>query len=210
MTSTVFIVDDDDAFRQGLSLLLRTAGFQVEAFGDGREFLAAITDDRRGCVVLDVAMPSMSGLEVNAALKARGLAIPVVFLTGHGDIPMTVRAVKAGAVDFLEKPIIGKALIRRIRRALAVDEDNRRTRAAGQSVADRYARLTDREREVMTLVVGGLASKEIAKQLDISVRTVEAHRTHIMAKMAAGSLAELVHMAAHCNIEPPSFRESST
>lgn len=209
MTPTVFVVDDDDAFRQGLSLLLKTAGFQVESFGDGSTFLATITDDRRGCVVLDVAMPSMSGLEVNAALKARGLAIPVVFLTGHGDIPMTVRAVKAGAVDFLEKPIAGKALIRRVRRALALDEDNRRARAGAQAVTDRYARLTGREREVMALVVTGLPSKAIARRLDISVRTVEAHRSHIMAKMAAASLPELVHMAAHCKIEPPPSRESS-
>lgn len=198
MTQTVFIVDDDAAIRDALSQLLETAGFGVESHADGNAFLAAFTEDRPGCVLLDIAMPGMSGLEVQAALKTRGLAAPVIFLTGHGDIPLAVRAVQAGAVDFLEKPVQGGMLLERVRRALALDLEWRQTLGRTQAIQQRYARLSAREREVMAQAVSGLTCKEIAQKLGISPRTVEVHRTHVMHKMGAANLAELVNMAASC------------
>lgn len=197
MNQTVFIVDDDAAIRDALSQLLETASLPVESHADGRAFLAAY-GDRRGCLLLDIAMPGMSGLEVQAALSARGLAIPVVFLTGHGDIPLAVRALQAGAVDFLEKPVQGAMLLERVRRALRLDQEWRETQGRTQAIQQHYARLSSREREVMVLAVSGLTCKEIAQKLGISPRTVEVHRTHVMHKMGASNLAELVSMAACC------------
>ena len=199
MSPTVFVVDDDEAMRDSLAQLLESAGMRVEAHADGSRFLAAYDADRSGCLVLDMAMPGMSGLEVQAELKARGLEIPIVFLTGHGDIPMAVEAVKAGAVDFLEKPVQGAVLIERVQRALKFDEEWRKTQAHIQDIHLRYARLSKREKEAMALTVSGLTSKEIAKELGISSRTVEVHRTHVMHKMGAANVAELVNMAACCN-----------
>lgn len=198
MNQTVFIVDDDDAIRDALSQLLEAAGLQVEAHADGRSFLRAYADDRPGCLLLDMTMPEMSGLEVQAALRARGQAIPVVFLTGHGDIPLAVRSLQAGAVDFLEKPIQGAMLLERVRRALRLDQGWRQTQGRTQAIRQRHARLSPREREVMALAVSGLTCKEIAQQLGISPRTIEVHRTHVMHKMGAANLVELVNMAACC------------
>jgi two-component system response regulator FixJ len=198
MTQTVFIVDDDAAIRDALTQLLETASLQVETHVDGPAFLAAYAGDRPGCLLLDMAMPGMSGLEVQAALRARGLAIPVVFLTGHGDIPMAVRTLQAGAVDFLEKPIQGALLLERVQRALKLDEEWRQTQGRTQDIQQRHARLSSREREVMELAVSGLTCKEIAQKLGISPRTIEVHRTHVMHKMGASNLAELVNMAACC------------
>jgi two-component system response regulator FixJ len=147
-----------------------------------------------------MAMPGMSGLEVQAALNARGIAIPILFLTGHGDIPLAVHAVQAGAVDFLEKPIRGAMLLERVRRALKLDKEWRQMRDRTQAIQQRHARLSPREREVMALTVTGLTSKEIARQLGISPRTVEVHRTHVMHKMDATNLAELVNLAACYNL----------
>lgn len=200
MTQTVFIVDDDAAIRDALSQLLEAAGLGVECHADGDAFLTALSADRPGCVLLDIAMPGQSGLEVQAALKARGLAAPVIFLTGHGDIPLAVRAVQAGAVDFLEKPVQGAMLLERVRRALALDHEWRQTHGRSQAIQQAYARLTAREREVMAEVVSGLTCKEIALKLRISPRTVEVHRTHVMHKMGAANLAELVSMATACDI----------
>lgn len=199
MNPTVFVVDDDEDMRDALAQLLESAGLRVEIHADGSEFLAAYTEDHPGCLLLDMAMPGMTGLEVQAALKARGLAIPIVFLTGHGDIPLAVRAVQGGAVDFLEKPIKGAELIERVKRALYLDEERRRLQGRAQDVLQRHARLSKREKEVMALTVSGLTSKEIAQQLDISPRTVEVHRTHVMHKMGAANVAELVNLAAYCN-----------
>ncbi|MHB1084861.1 MAG: response regulator transcription factor [Thiobacillus sp.] len=199
MSQTVFIVDDDEAMRDALSQLLESAGLRVEIHADGIEFLAAHTVDRPGCLLLDMAMPGMTGLEVQAALKARGLAIPIVFLTGHGDIPLAVRAVQGGAVDFLEKPIEGAALIERVKRALNLDQERRRLLGRAQDILQRHARLSKREKEVMALAVSGLTSKEVAQQLGISPRTVEVHRTHVMHKMGAANVAELVNLAAYCH-----------
>lgn len=195
---TVFVVDDDDDLRDALCRMLEGAGLAVEGHADGPSFLAGCREDRPGCLLLDVAMPGMNGLEVQESLNTRGLAIPIIFLTGHGDIPMAVRAVQNGAVDFLEKPASGIVLLDRVRRALAMDQQRRSAREEARAVRDRYARLTPRERQVMALVVDGHSSKTIAARLDLSYRTVEVHRTHIMHKMGADSLAELVHLATHC------------
>lgn len=199
MSQTVFIVDDDAAIRDALTQLLETASLQVESHSDGRAFLAAYAEDRPGCLLLDIAMPGMSGLEVQAALRARGLAIPVVFLTGHGDIPLAVQALQSGAVDFLEKPIQGAMLLERVRRALKLDQELGQAKGRSQAIQQRHARLSSREREIMALVVSGLTCKEMAQKLGISPRTVEVHRTHVMHKMGAANLAELVNMAAFCN-----------
>jgi RNA polymerase sigma factor (sigma-70 family) len=198
MTQTVFIVDDDEAMRDALTQLLETVGLQVETYADGPAFLAAYGKDRSGCLLLDMAMPGMTGLDVQAELKARNLMIPIIFLTGHGDIPLAVRALQAGAVDFLEKPILGDTLLERVRRALKLDEEWGQEQSRIQLLQTCYARLSPREREIMALMVTGLTSKEIAQQLGISPRTVEVHRTHVTHKMGAANLAELVNMAAWC------------
>ena len=198
MNQTVFVVDDDAAIRDALAQLLGTAGLQVEAHADGPAFLAAYEEERSGCLLLDMAMPGMTGLEVQAALKARGSEIPILFLTGHGDIPMAVQAVQAGAVDFLEKPIKGAALLERVQRALALDQEWSQAQGRTQAIQQCHARLSPREREILALIVSGLTSKEAARKLGISPRTVEVHRTHVMHKMGAANLAELVNMAAYC------------
>ncbi len=198
MNSTVFVVDDDVAMRDALAQLLEAAGLQVETHASGPDFLGDYGENRPGCLLLDMAMPGMSGLEVQAALKARGCAIPILFLTGHGDIPMAVQAMQAGAVDFLEKPIRGAVLLERVQRALKLDQEWRQMRGRTQAILQCHARLSPREREVMALAVTGLTSKQIAQHLGISPRTVEVHRTHVMHKMGAANLAELVNLAACC------------
>jgi len=199
MMSRVFIVDDDPALRDALRQLLETAGLQVEAYANGASFLAACEHEQPDCVLLDMAMPGMSGYEVQASLNERDLRFPVIFLTGHGDIPMAVNAVQAGAADFLEKPVQRDVLLKRIRRALVLDEERRQADSQAQEIRQRHARLSTREREVMALVASGLSSKEIAQQLGLSHRTVESHRTNIMNKMGATSLAELITIAIHCD-----------
>lgn len=198
MNPTVFVVDDDTALRDALVQLLESAGLTAESHADGPTFLASYVEERPGCLLLDMAMPGMSGFDVQAALKARGLAIPILFLTGHGDIPMAVRAVQGGAVDFLEKPIQGAALLERVQRALKLDQEWREAQSRVQGIRLNHDRLSPREREVMALTVSGLTSKEIARKLEISPRTVEVHRTHVMHKMGAANLAELVNLAACC------------
>jgi len=198
MNQTVFIVDDDEAMRDALTQLLEAVGLRVETYADGPAFLAVYGKGRPGCLLLDMAMPGMTGLEVQAELKVRSLMIPIIFLTGHGDIPLAVRALQAGAVDFLEKPIKGGALLERVRRALKLDQEWRQAQDRVQAVRQCHARLSPREREVMMLAVTGLTSKQIAQQLGISPRTVEVHRTHVMHKMGAANLAELINLAASC------------
>lgn len=198
MTGVVYVVDDDEAMRSALCRLIEADGMKVECYADGPAFLAAAGPGCSGCVVLDLTMPGMDGRQVQAALKERGEALPVVFLTGHGDVATAVEAVQAGAVDFLEKPVQAPVLLERVRRALALGEDLRRQGEQEREVRRRHARLSPREREVMTLVVSGLSSKLIARELDLSPRTVEVHRANLMHKMGAGSLAELVTMARVC------------
>jgi two-component system, LuxR family, response regulator FixJ len=198
MTGTVFIVDDDSALRDALAGLLDIAGLETAVYDGGPAFLTACSEESTGCVLLDIAMPGMDGKEVHAALNQRGIAMPVIFLTGHGDISMAVQAMHNGAVDFLEKPIKSAELVERVRRALKFDEENRRKKRYILDVRLRYDRLTPREREVMALVVCGKSNKVIARELALSPRTVEVHRTHVMNKMVAANLVELINMNAHC------------
>ncbi|XSG86617.1 MAG: response regulator transcription factor [Methylohalobius sp. ZOD2] len=198
MRPIVYIVDDDADLRSALRQLLESVGFQVKTYPDGSSFLKACGEDCAGCVVLDMAMPDMNGYEVQAALQKHGVRLPIIFLTGFGDIPMAVKSIQAGAVDFLEKPVDTAELLERVRQALAIDEERRQAEARACDIRQRYARLSPRECEVMDLVLSGLSNKEIARKLDLSPRTVEVHRTHVMHKMGAANLAELVSMAAHC------------
>lgn len=198
MKQTVYIVDDDRAMRDALAQLLDNAGFRIRAFSEGAEFLAACDADSTGCILLDMSMPGMSGREVQATLQEQEIGLPVLFLTGHGDIPSAVKAVKDGAIDFLEKPIRGEVLIARVQRALEIDAERRKSIAKARDLRQRHARLTDREREVMHWVTSGLSNKEIARKLELSPRTVEAHRQHVMHKMGADNLVELVEMASAC------------
>jgi RNA polymerase sigma factor (sigma-70 family) len=192
----VFLIDDDPAIRDLLTLFLARAGLTVESYASARLFLEAYNPDQPGCLVLDVSMPDMSGLELQEALSAKQIHIPIIFITGHGDIPMSVRAIKAGAVDFLEKPFKKEILLARVREALKEDAKTRQDDAEKASIRMRFARLTPREQEVMTLVIAGKSNKEIAKQLAISHRTVETHRARIMEKMATKSLPELITLAS--------------
>ena len=200
---TVFLVDDDEAVRRALVWSLKEAGLNVQGFASGEEVLAANLGDRPGCLVLDLRMPGMSGLDLQDALREDGSQIPIIFISGHGDIPSSVRAIKAGAMDFVEKPLSRDTLVARIHEAFAVDEERRRQRVMESEIVGRYRRLTVREREVMTLVTSGLSNKEIARQLQISPRTVENHRARVMATMLADSVAQLCHMAGICASEAP-------
>ena len=191
---TVFIVDDDAAVRNSLRLLVKSVGLTAAAFVSAQEFLATYDPHQPGCLVLDVRMPGMSGLDLQQQLNLRGAVIPVIFITGHGDIPMAVEAMQHGALDFLPKPFRDQDLIDRIQRAL---EKDRETRAAlGQRARnrERLASLTPREREVLTLVATGKANKAMAAELGLSQRTVEIHRARVMEKMGASSVAQLVRM----------------
>ena len=193
-SSAVYVVDDDDAVRSSLRLLLKSVGIPAVAFGSARDFLAAYDPELPGCVVLDVRMPGMSGLELQDELNRRGAIIPVIFITGHGDIPMAVEAMQHGAFDFLQKPFRDQDLIDRVQRALATDAGNRKALDEGQQIAERFESLTPREREVLALVTQGKANKVMAGDLGVSQRTVEIHRARVMEKMGANSLAQLVRM----------------
>jgi FixJ family two-component response regulator len=193
----VRVVDDDEGMRSALRRLLAVAKLDAELYASGSEFLETAQFDRPGCVLLDVNMPQMSGLQVQSALKQRHVALPVVFLTGSSDIPIAVAAMREGAVDFIEKPFDNEDLVARLRAAIERGLNARRDEASRLELQARAAKLTPREREVMDLVVTGLTSKEIARVVGASHRTVEIHRAHLMEKMVAGTLAELVraHLA---------------
>ncbi len=192
---TVFVVDDDAALRKALVRLLRAAEQTVETFESAQDFFARLPPDRPGCLVLDVRMPGMSGLELQEALAARGRSWPVIFLTGHGDIPMSVKAMKAGAADFLTKPVKGRVLLEAVAAAFEADRRARASRATRDELAARLGKLSPREREVFDHVVRGRLNKQIALLLGTTERTVKAHRANVMAKMRVGSLAELVQAA---------------
>lgn len=192
---TVFIVDDDPDMRRSLERLIRSMFVNVEAHASAQAFLNAYHSSRPGCLVLDVRMPGMTGLELQEKLKAEGSNLPVIFITGHADVPMAVRALKAGAVDFVEKPFASDELLDRIRIALEQDAQSRRAHAQSAEVQARLATLTPREREVLKLVVGGLPTKQIAMKLGISAKTVDVHRSRIVGKMQAENVAALVRMA---------------
>ena len=191
---TVYIVDDDEAVRSALRFLIRSVGLQAQVFASAPEFLAAYDPRHPGCLLLDVRMPGMSGLELQQELNQRGAPIPVVFITGHGDVPMVVEAMQQGAFDFLQKPFRDQDLLDRVHRALARDADSRARLAGRAGILARLATLTPRETEVMRLVTRGKANKVVGAELGVSQRTVEIHRAHVMQKMRASSLAELVRM----------------
>jgi len=194
----VYIVDDDEAVRRGLSALLRAKGFPVESFASADAFLADVPAQPGGCALVDIRLPRMSGLELQREMKRRGIGLPVIIITGHGDVPVAVAALKAGAVDFLEKPFDSDAILG------AIDEALKRSAVpAGaidrETVASRVETLTPREREVMDLVVEGQPNKAIAHRLKIALRTVEIHRARVMEKTGARNLSELVRMAIRLN-----------
>lgn len=192
--STVFLVDDDPAVRESLSLLLESEGYRVEVHPDAAGFLAACGPGLYGCVVTDLSMPGMDGIALQAEMARRGLQLPIVFLTGHGSIPTSVKAIKAGAVDFLTKPVSGSRLLQGVAAALALCERRQGEAERNSNAVSAIAELTDREREVMALVVKGLANKEIARSLGISHRTVEIHKAHVMRKTGAQNLIDLVQI----------------
>lgn len=190
----VFIVDDDEAVRSSLRLLLKYVGLVPAAMGSAREFLQKYEPTQPGCLVLDVRMPEMSGLELQEQLNLLGAVIPVIFITGHGDVPMAVEAMQAGAFDFLQKPFRDQDLIDRIQRALEKDRANRTVLDERAAIRQRLESLTPREREVLDMVASGKPNKVMASDLGVSQRTVEIHRSRVMEKMGATSLAQLVRM----------------
>lgn len=191
----VHIVDDDAAVRDSLTLLLRTVGLSSRSYASGDEFLAAYAPRRVECLVADVRMPGLSGLELQQELAERHLDLPIIFITGHGDIPMAVKTMKSGAIDFIQKPFRDQDLLDRINQALLIAQSSQEARREISTIQERLSTLTPREREVMDKVVKGCANKVIALDLGVSQRTVELHRARVMQKMGARSLAELVRFA---------------
>jgi FixJ family two-component response regulator len=193
--AVVFVIDDDPSMRGALEDLVVSVGLQVRPFASPQDFLQSKLPDAPGCLVLDVRLPGMSGLTFQKELARLGVALPVIFITGHGDIPMSVRAMKAGAVEFLTKPFHDQELLDAIHTAVERDRERRREAVLVAELRERYATLTERERQIMTLVVVGRANKQIAAELNLSEMTVKVHRGQVMRKMQAGSLPELVRMA---------------
>lgn len=192
--ATVFVVDDDEAVRDSLALLLRSVELAVATFSSANDFLDSYDPAAPGCLILDVRLPGMSGLELQQRLADDGADLPIVFITGHGDVPMAVRAMRRGAVDFLQKPFSDQELLDRVQQALAEQSQRRQQSESKAEIAQRIRSLTPREHEVMELIVEGLANKVIANRLGTSQRTVEVHRASVMRKMQADSVARLVHL----------------
>lgn len=196
----IAIVDDDPSVRRGLQRLIRSAGWKVEAFASAQEFLGRPRAAFPSCLILDVQMPGLSGLDLQKRITEVKLGVPIVFLTGHGDIPASVQAMKAGAVEFLTKPVDEQKLLQAIQEAVERDRRTRQQRAATSELRERYKSLTPRMREVMQRVISGMLNKQIAAELNVTEDTVKFHRGHIMRKMHADSLADLVRMAGDLGI----------
>ena len=201
MTGTVYVVEDDAAVRDALAQLLEGKRFRVKLFESAERFLEACEPGQAGCLVLDMRLPGMSGIDLQAALAARGIELPIIFLTGHGDVPSSVRALRAGAVDFLQKPAESRTLLARVGEALAQDAARRLERASQDAAHNALKELTAREREVLPLMLAGYSSKDIARRLAISHRTVEIHRARVMHKAGAETLIELAAIARAAGIE---------
>ncbi len=193
-TATIFIVDDDPAVQQSLRMLFRSVGYRTEVFNSAQQFLDAYDEQWIGCVVLDMRMPGMSGLELQQKLNDRQSILPIIFMTGHGDVPMAVEAMQGGAIDFIQKPFNDQDLIDRVSQAVAKDLHNREALNEKNEIRQRLNSLTPREHEILDMVVNGRANKVIADDLELSQRTVEIHRARVMEKMQATSLAHLVRM----------------
>jgi len=205
---TVFVVDDDAAVRDSLAFLLEAAGFAVRTFDSAEAFLDALRPDWAGCLLTDVRMPGLSGVELQETLARRGVELPVIVMTGHGDVPLAVRAMKAGAVDFLEKPFDDAQLIERLRQCRAEDAARRARRAARAHRREALERLTPRERQVLACLVAGKPNKIIAAELGISPRTVEVHRARVLEKLEARSLPELVRIALEAGFDEAPLGEA--
>ena len=196
----VYVVDDDEWLRDALARLLRSAGHEVQAFGTAGEFVATSLPDEACCLVLDVRLPGSSGLDFQDELARSGNQLPIIFMTGHGDIPMSVRAIKAGAVDFLTKPVASETLLAAVRAAIADEAAGRQVDAEAAELARRFGLLTEREREVLAALVAGKLNKQIANDLGVVEQTVKFHRARIMERMQARTVAELMHMAAKLRV----------
>lgn len=205
--ATVFVVDDDPAIRKSLRWLIESVGLKVQTHELASEFLESYSPDHPGCLVLDVRIPGMSGLELQEKLRERGYDIPVIIVSGYGDVPMAVRAMKAGAVDFLEKPVSDQVLLDYIQKGIARDIQNKANREQNKELVERKATLTRRENEVMKYVVSGFSSREIAEKLNVSFKTVEAHRAKIMKKMQAKSVPKLIQMELQIQGSPTPTQE---
>jgi two-component system response regulator FixJ len=192
---TVFLVDDDNAVRDALGLLLDSVGFRTVSYPSAAAFLDDFDPHRRGCLVLDIRMPGISGMELQAALAEKSVNIPIIFLTGHGNVSMSAKAFRSGAIDFMEKPFNENVLLERIQEAIQLDQSNQAVATRRVDANTRLASLTPREREVMLLIVAGNANKEIATKLNLSTRTIETHRGRILEKTGAQSLADLIELA---------------